>query len=129
MRTKFCSQFINKRPGKIEFQKSKSTLLCGKLRFVIFTGEIFMVKKNLKIAIDWITMVRYSDYGEQRNRESRTAPILENEKNRPSRTARKCTRPIGAEFTPSKQCTMWARTATSHIVQGLAEGAAPYALT
>ena len=31
--------------------------------------------------IDESRIVRYIDYGERRNRESRTAPILENEKN------------------------------------------------
>jgi len=37
-------------------------------------------QKNLKFIIDVIVKVRYIDYGERRNRESRTAPILGIEK-------------------------------------------------
>ena len=69
MRTNFCSQNVNKRPRKIEFQKFKITLF-RQLRYtVILTNRNFAILRNLKIVIDEIRIVRYIDYGERRKRE------------------------------------------------------------
>lgn len=50
-------------------------------RLVILTGHFLLAMKYFQNDIDESRIVRYIDYGERRNRESRTAPILENEKN------------------------------------------------
>lgn len=51
------------------------------IRLVILTGDFLLAIKYFQNDIDESRIVRYIDYGERRNRESRTAPILENEKN------------------------------------------------
>ena len=54
-----------------------------------FDEAILSNHKKSEFIIDVIGKVHYIDYGERRNRESRTAPILGIEKKRPSRKARK----------------------------------------
>ena len=71
-----------------------------------------------------IGKVRYIDYGERRNRESRTAPILGIEKKDRAEMLGNNIRPTGRNST-SKHGEVWAQNATTHTSQGLAEGAAP----
>ena len=49
-----------------------------------FDETILSDYKKMKFIIDVIGKVRYIDYGERRNRESRTTPILGIKKKRPS---------------------------------------------
>ena len=51
------------------------------MRLVILTGDFLLAIKYFQNDIDESRIVRYIDYGERQNIESRTAPILENEKN------------------------------------------------
>lgn len=89
-----------------------------------FDEAILSNHKKSEFIIDVIGKVRYIEYGERRNRESRTAPILGIEKKDRAEMLGNNIRPTGRNST-SKHGTMWAQIATSHIAQDLAEGAAP----
>lgn len=98
MRTNFCSCFVNKCPGDFAIQKSEITLL-RRLRYPVILTKRFLTNiKNLKFIIDVIGKVRYIDYGERRYRESRTAPILEIEKNDRAEMLGNDIRPTGAKL-------------------------------
>lgn len=62
-----------------------------------FDEAILSNHKNLKFIIDVIGKVRYIDYGERRNRESRTAPILGIEKKYRAERLGNDIRPTGAK--------------------------------
>ena len=63
-----------------------------------FDETILSDYKKMKFIIDVIGKVRYIDYGERRNRESRTAPILEIEKNDRAERLGNDIRPTGAKL-------------------------------
>ena len=85
-------------PGDFAIQKSEITLL-RRLRYPVILTKRFLTNiKNLKFIIDVIGKVRYIDYGERRYRESRTAPILEIEKNDRAEMLGNDIRPTGAKL-------------------------------
>ena len=63
-----------------------------------FDEAILSEHKKLKFIIDVIGKVRYTDYGERRNRESRTAPILGFEKKDRAERLGNDIRPTGSKL-------------------------------
>ena len=108
MRTKFCSQFVDKRPRKIEIPKIKITLFREIFDLCIPTMSFSAILKKLKYPIDESRIIQYIDYGERRNRESRIAPILVKREKMNEPTGSEMHTPHRGEFYPSKLGKSWA---------------------
>ena len=90
-----------------------------------FDEAILSEHKKLKLIIDVIGKVRYIDYGERRNRESRTAPILGIEKKDRAEMLGNNIRPTGAKLYQQARYYVGANCDFTHSTR-IGRGRCPY---